>query len=310
MYSKVNYTIVGLFVLLFGAAMVWFAFWLAKYGLDEDFDTYRLEMKESVAGLSLDANVKLHGVTVGTVSEIRINPQNIERVEILVKIKQGIPIKEDMVAHTQMFGVTGLLSIEIDGGTNSAKNLVPTEEYIPLIQTKPSLLSKLSNSLGGLSEKLETLLAQSEKLLSDHNVETLSNILDNTEKITAKGEDLEDKVMLTLEEFRVSMDNINTKFTEATTDFKEMQKDFAEIKEVTVPAIDMLRESGKNFNRVTEKVEKSIDRGDYNLKKIFEPMLVDIEILLNQLNTMSQSLENNPSDLLFKSRKSRRGPGE
>ena len=310
MYSKVNYTIVGLFVLLFGAAMVWFAFWLAKYGLDEDFDTYRLEMKESVAGLSLDANVKLHGVTVGTVSEIRINPQNIERVEILVKIKQGIPIKEDMVAHTQMFGVTGLLSIEIDGGTNSAKNLVPTEEYIPLIQTKPSLLSKLSNSLGGLSEKLETLLAQSEKLLSDHNVETLSNILDNTEKITAKGEDLEDKVMLTLEEFRVSMDNINTKFTEATTDFKEMQKDFAEIKEVTVPVIDTLRESGKNFNRVTLKVEKSIDRGDYNLKKIFEPMLVDIEILLNQLNTMSQSLENNPSDLLFKSRKSRRGPGE
>jgi len=310
MYSKVNYTIVGLFVLLFGAAMVWFAFWLAKYGLDEDFDIYRLEMKESVAGLSIDSNVKLHGVNVGSVSEIRINPGNIEMIEIFVRIKQGIPIKEDMIAHTQMFGVTGLLSIEIDGGTNSAKTLVPTEEYSPLIQTQPSLLSKLSNSLGGLSEKLENLLTQSQKLLSEHNVETLGNILDNTEKITAKGEELEDKVMLSLDEFRVSMDNINTKFTEATTDFKAMKKDFAEIKEVTVPTIDTLRESGKNFNRVTEKVEKSIDRGDYNLKKIFEPMLIDIEILLNQLNTMSQSLENNPSDLLFKSRKSRRGPGE
>ena len=310
MYSKVNYTIVGLFVLLFGIAMVWFAFWLAKYGLDEDFETYRLEIKESVAGLSIDSNVKLHGVNVGSVSEIRINPENIERVEILVKIKQGIPIKEDMVAHTQMFGVTGLLSIEIDGGTNSAKTLVPTEEYIPLIPTKPSLLSKLSNSLGGLSEKLENLLAQSEKLLSEHNVETLGNILDNTEKITAKGEALEDKVMVTLVEFSVSMANINTKFTEATIDFKEMQKDFSEIKEVTLPAIDTLRESGKNFNRVAKKVEKSIDRGDYNLKKIFEPMLVDIEILLNQLNDMSRNLGNNPSDLLFKSRKSRRGPGE
>ena len=303
MYSKVNYTIVGLFVLLFGAAMVWFAFWLAKYGLDEEFDIYRLEIKESVAGLSLDANVKLHGVNVGTVSDIRINPENIERVEILVKIKQGIPIKEDMVAHTKMFGVTGLLSIEIDGGTNSAKTLVPTEEYIPLIQTKPSLLSTLSNSLGGLSEKLETLLTQSEKLLSEHNIETLGNILDNTEKITAKGEALEDKVMLTLEEFRVSMDNINKKFTEATTDFSE-------IKEATLPVIDTLRESGKNFNRVTLKVEKSIERGDYNLKKIFEPMLVDIEILLNQLNDVSRNLDNNPSDLLFKSRKSRKGPGE
>ena len=303
MYSKVNYTIVGLFVLLFGAAMVWFAFWLAKYGLDEEFDTYRLEMKESVAGLSMDSNVKLHGVNVGTVSNIRINPENIEIVEIIVKIKQGIPIKEDMVAQTKMFGVTGLLSIEIDGGTNSARTLLPTEEYIPLIQTKPSLLSTLSNSLGGLSEKLETLLVQSEKMLSEHNVETLGNILDNTEKITAKGEALEDKVMVTLEEFRVSMDNINKKFTEAT-------KDFSEIKEATLPVIDTLRESGKNFNRVSLKVEKSIDRGDYNLKKIFEPMLIDIEILLNQLNDMSRNLGNNPSDLLFKSRKSRKGPGE
>lgn len=310
MYSKVNYTIVGLFVLLFGIAMVWFAFWLAKYGLDEEFDTYRLEMKESVAGLSMDSNVKLHGVNVGTVSNIRINPENIEIVEILVKIKQGIPIKEDMVAQTKMFGVTGLLSIEIDGGTNSAKTLVPTEEYTPLIQTKPSLLSTLSNSLGGLSEKLESLLAQSEKLLSEHNVETLGNILDNTEKITAKGEALEDKVMVSLDEFRVSMDNINTKFTEATVDFKQMQKDFSEIKEVTVPAIDTLTETGKNFNRVTLKVEKSLDRGDYNLKKILEPVIVDTQILLKELSTMSRELEQNPSGILFKSRKSRRGPGE
>ena len=303
MYSKVNYTIVGIFVLLFGAAMVWFAFWLAKYGLQEEFDTYRLEMKDSVSGLSIDSNVKLHGVNIGKVSKIQINPQNIETVEVLVKIKHGIPIKEDMIASTEMFGVTGLLSIAIEGGTNGAKTLVPTKKYIPLIKTKPSLLSKLTYNLGGVTEKIEDLLVQSQKLLSDRNIETMGNILDNMEKVTAKGEELEDKVMVT-------MTNINTKLTEAITDFKQMQKDFADIKEVTVPTIDNLMETSKNFNRVTLKVEKSIDRGDYNFKKIFEPMLVDIDILLGQLNDMSRSLENNPSDLLFKSRKSMKGPGE
>lgn len=303
MYSKVNYTIVGIFVLLFGAAMVWFAFWLAKYGLQEEFDTYRLEMKDSVSGLSIDSNVKLHGVNIGKVSKIQINPQNIETVEVLVKIKHGIPIKEDMIASTEMFGVTGLLSIAIEGGTNGAKTLVPTKKYIPLIKTKPSLLSKLTYNLGGVTEKIEDLLIQSQKLLSDRNIETMGNILDNMEKVTAKGEELEDKVMVT-------MTNINTKLTEAITDFKQMQKDFADIKEVTVPTIDNLMETSKNFNRVTLKVEKSIDRGDYNFKKIFEPMLVDIDILLGQLNDMSRSLENNPSDLLFKSRKSVKGPGE
>jgi phospholipid/cholesterol/gamma-HCH transport system substrate-binding protein len=93
-------------------------------------------------------------------------------------------------------------------------------------------------------------------------------------------------------------------------DFKQIQQDFSEIKEVTVPTIDKLMETSKNFNRVTLKVENTIDRGDYNLKQIFEPMLIEIRILTNQLTIMSRQLEQNPSELLFKSRKLRKGPGE
>ncbi|WP_373031924.1 MlaD family protein [Sulfurovum sp.] len=303
MYSKVNYTIVGIFVLLFGAGMVWFAFWLAKYGLQEEFDTYRLEMKESIAGLSSDAKVKLHGVNVGRVSKIQINPKNIEMVEILVEIEKGIPIKEDMIASTQMFGVTGLLSIEIEGGTNAAKSLVPTKKYIPLIKTKPSLLSTLTYNLGGMTDKIENLLLQSQKLLSDHNIETIGNILDNTEKVTARATELEDKVMISLEEVNMTLKEFRVSMAKVTTDISD-------IKEVSVPAINKLKETSKNFNRIALKIEKSIDNGDYNFKKIMEPILIDIDILLDQLNTMSRNLENNPSDLLFKSRESRRGPGE
>ena len=317
MYSKVNYTIVGLFVLLFGIGMVWFAFWLAKYGLQEEFVTYRVEMKESVSGLSKDSSVKLHGVNIGRVKQIRIHPEDVQKVELFLEIKEDVSIKEDMVAHTQMLGVTGLLFVEIEGGSNEAKTLLPTEDHIPLINSKPSLLTKLSKSLGGLSEKLENLLAQSEKLLSDKNIETMGSILDNTEIITAKGSEVEDKALasleeidLTLQEFRVSMNNINTKFTEATSDFKLMQEDFAEIKEVTVPTVEKLMETSKNFNRVTLKMEKSLDRGDYNLKKILEPVMVDTQILLKELSTMSREFEQNPSGILFKSRTSRRGPGE
>jgi phospholipid/cholesterol/gamma-HCH transport system substrate-binding protein len=303
MYSKVNYTIVGIFVLLFGAGMVWFAFWLSKYGLQEDFDTYRLEMKESIAGLSSDAKVKLNGVNIGRVSKIQINPKDIEMVEILVEIQKGIPIKEDMIASTKMFGVTGLLSIEIEGGTNAAKTLVPTKKYIPLIQTKPSLLSTLTYNLGGMSDKIENLLLQSQKLLSDQNIETMGKILENTEKVTARATEMEDKVMVSLEEVNMTLKEFRDSMAKVTTDISD-------IKEVTVPTIDTLKETSKNFSRIALKIEKSIDKGDYNFKKIFEPILIDIDILLDQLNTMSRNLENNPSDLLFKSRESRRGPGE
>lgn len=317
MYSRVNYTIVGLFVVLFGIGMIWFGFWLAKYGLQEEFVSYKVEMKESVSGLSKDSSVKLHGVNIGRVKKIRIHPQDVQKVELILEIKKGIPIKEDMVAYTQMLGVTGLLFIEIEGGSNEAKTLVPTNEHMPLIPSKPSLLNKLSKNIGGLSEKLENLLTQSEKLLSDKNIETMGTILDNTEKLTVKGSEVEDKALtslqeidITLQEFRVAMKNINTKFTEATVDFKKMQHDFAQIKKVTVPTVDKLMKTSKNFNRVTLKVEKSLDRGDYNLKKILEPVIIDTQILVKELGMMSRELEQNPSGILFKSRESRRGPGE
>ncbi len=310
MYSKVNYMVVGIFVLLFGAGMVLFAFWLANYGLYKEFDIYKLEMKESVTGLSQDSSVKLRGVDIGRVSEIRINPENIEEVEIFLKIDKDIPIKEDMIASTQMFGITGLLSINIEGGTNEAKTLEPTEDYIPTIKTAPSFVSKLSDTVGGVGDRLSILL-------SKDNIETIGSILDKFEKATAKAEELEqkaisslDEVNATLKKFRITMADINTEFAEATTDFKQMQTDFSDIKKAGIPTIDKLMETSENFNRVTLKVEKSIDRGDYNLKKIFEPVLVDIHILSAQLSDMSREWEKNPSDLLFKSRKSIRGPGE
>jgi len=317
MYSRVNYTIVGLFVILFAIGMIWFGFWLAKYGLQEEYHTYKLEMEESVSGLSKDSSVKLRGVDIGRVSDIRINPQNIQKVELLLEIQKAVPIKEDMVAHTQMFGVTGLLFIEIEGGSNGAKTLLPTEDYIPLIRSKPSLLTTLSNNLGGLTEKLENLLSQSEKLLSNQNIATMKKILENTQTLTAKGVEVENKAIESLEAlddtvkaFKIAMKNVNQEFTQATDDFKLIQEDFAQIKEVAVPTVDTLMETSKNFNRVTLKVEKSLDRGDYNLKKILEPIIVDTQILVNELSVMTRELEHNPSGILFKSRESRRGPGE
>ena len=310
MYSKVNYTIVGLFVLLFGAGLLLFGFWLAKYGLEDNYNTYKIEMQESISGLSKDSSVKLHGVDIGRVSQIRINPKHVNMIDIYVEIKEGVIIKEDMFATTQMMGVTGLLSIEIHGGTNEAKTLQPTDDYIPIIPAKPSLLSTLTNNLSGMSEKLNALLSQSEKLLSDKNIDTFGNILNNTEVMTKKAAVVEDKAIVALEEANVTLQALRLSVVEITNDVKKVQQDFAEIKKVSIPTIDTLMETSQNFNRVTLKMEKSLDRGDYNFKKMFEPVIVDVQILAKELSAMTRELGDNPSSLLFKSRKPRRGPGE
>jgi phospholipid/cholesterol/gamma-HCH transport system substrate-binding protein len=285
MYNRINYTVVGIFVLLFGAGMILFAFWLAKYGIQDKYDLYKVEVKESVTGLSEDASVKLHGVDIGRVKQISINPQNIEVVDILLEIKKGTVIKEDMTAHTQMFGVTGLLTIEIDGGTNEAKTLEPTDTYIPIIKTKPSYIAKLNEEV----EKVSELLDRSKKLLSEKNIQNFEKTLEHLEKISSRGEEVEKK----------AIDSMN-----------QIDQTLKELKISTKSMTDSFQVAAKDINSVTLKVDKSIDRGDYNLRNILEPMTTDLQVLSNQIDELAGEIRQSPSDLLFKSRQPRKGPGE
>ncbi len=310
MYNKINYTVVGIFVLLLSAGMIWFAFWLARWGLQDEYDVYKIEIHESVSGLSKDARVKIRGVDVGRVQSIRINPENIEAVEIFLEIKKGTPIKEDMVAHTQMFGVTGLLSIEIDGGTNEAKTLKPTKTYIPLIQTKTSYVTRVSESIGDIADSLSEFLAQTKKLISDKNIQAIENTLDHVEKITSRGEALEIKVIDSLTQLDQTLQELRGSMKDITHSFDGATKDFASMKEKINPLSEELLTTAKRFDGLMFKVEKSLDRGDYNIKNILEPVLVDIQILSAQINDLAQQLKQSPSDVLFKARKPLKGPGE
>ncbi|MDD2451235.1 MAG: MlaD family protein [Sulfurovum sp.] len=303
MYSRVNYLVVGIFVILFGIGLVWFAFWLGKYDLRDKFHTYKLEISESVSGLSVDSDVMLRGVDIGRVSAIRINPDNIEVTEVYVNIRQDVPIKEDMVATTKMFGITGLLSIEIEGGTNAAKTLQPTDEYIPTIKTKTSLVANLGRSVESLSQKLDALLEQGQKVVSDKNINTVEKILDNVEVITKNGEEVEKRLMSSLEELDTAIKAFRDSMQRVSTNFEGATKDLNDVKKVIVPTIE-------NFNRVTLKVEQSLDRDDYNMKKILEPLIVDMQILSSQMSDLAGELEESPSNLIFKSRTPLKGPGE
>jgi len=303
MYSRVNYTIVGIFVLLFGAGLVGFTFWLAKYGIKNEYNLYKLQMTESVSGLSKDSTVRYKGVDIGRVSEIRINPKHIEEIDVFLKIRSDVPIKEDMTAHTEMLGITGLLAIEIDGGSNSSKLLKPKNGEIPIIKTAPSWFDKTSKGIGTMAENLTDLLEKAEKLLSDENIETFGSILENTDQMTARAVD-------TLDEFNTTMQVYKDAVVKLNDDIHTAGNNFARITDNTLPVLKALQKATKNFNRFTIEAEKSLNRGDYNIKETFQPMLVDIGILTEQLTDLTRELQQSPNNILFKSRKHRRGPGE
>ena len=141
MEPKVNYMIVGLFVVLLGVALLGGILWLSRTDYRGVYDRYYSYMTESVSGLSTDASVKYRGVDVGRVKEIVLDPANPEEVRLALDLVRGTPVKENTVAVLETQGLTGLTTVNLTGGTRDSPLLTakPGETY-PVIKSGPSFL--------------------------------------------------------------------------------------------------------------------------------------------------------------------------
>ncbi len=145
METKVNFAIVGVFVLLLSAAIIAGVLWISSGRTDrKEYDTYLAYFSESVSGLNLNASVKYKGVQVGSVREIGLDPDDPQRVRLLLGIERGVPIKQDTIAVLSVQGLTGIAFVDLGGGSRESPLLQPQEPGgYPVIPTGPSLLRRL-----------------------------------------------------------------------------------------------------------------------------------------------------------------------
>ena len=186
METKVNYAVVGLFVLLLAAALIAGVLWLgagASYG--KAYDTYLSYMSESVSGLNLNAPVKYRGVDVGQVRRISLDPADSERVRLELAIERGTPIKTDTVAVLRSQGLTGLAYVELSGGSRNAPPLRAKagEEY-PVIGSGPSLLARLDTAVTHLLTNLNLASENVNALLDEDNRRAFKHTLADVEAVT------------------------------------------------------------------------------------------------------------------------------
>ncbi len=180
MNPKVNYLLVGLFVIAVGIATVIFALWLAfGYGEPES-QFYMIYMRESVAGLSEDSAVKFNGVNVGTIKDIQLSPHDPSIVMIKIAVRESTPVTVDTRATLMSQGLTGLSFINLSGGDERSSLLKPAKgQMYAVIPTSPSLFVRMDTSLNQLSTSLEKISKSVDYLLRDENQKNVTTILQN-----------------------------------------------------------------------------------------------------------------------------------
>jgi phospholipid/cholesterol/gamma-HCH transport system substrate-binding protein len=148
METDKHYFFEGLFIIVLSVAGAILAVWLGSPGRHDDV-LYRIHFTESVSGLTVGDPVKFHGVDVGTVKSINVDPDNTRLVLVEVRLRKETPVKTDTRASLTLTGITGSVFIELNGGDPATQTL--------LAATPPDKVPEIPSEITGLKAMLDEL---------------------------------------------------------------------------------------------------------------------------------------------------------
>ena len=190
METRGHYVLIGTAVLIVVAAAFMYVLWAGQS--QREFDEYQIIFTERVSGLSVGAQVRFNGIQKGEVDTLTIDPDDPSIVIARIRVERDTPVKTDTTAELEPVGFTGLLIVQLVGGTAEAPLLkVASDERVPVIRADTS-------GIGMFLEGSGDVLAQAQRLLSDENIDNISAIIANIEVMTGVIADNEESIAVSL----------------------------------------------------------------------------------------------------------------
>ena len=185
MEIRASYMIVGTAVLVLIAGLAAFSAWLVKSDIDELAMSYAIYFEGSVTGLQEGSQVQYRGIPVGRVVDIRIDPDNVERVRVVAEIDEATPITNETIATLELQGITGIAYVQLLGGTRESAPLVIEDgAEMPVIAARRSALERVFESTPDLLAQAVDIADRLTEFLDDDNLEHLSSTLANIDSFS------------------------------------------------------------------------------------------------------------------------------
>ena len=300
MDTKINFFKIGMFIVIFTLLIIGVVFWLGKYGFEKKkYDYYSIYFQESISGLNVGSAIKYKGFEVGSVDEIKINPKNSEQIQLNIAIKTGTPIKEDNYAILGSLGITGLKYIELKGGTNDSALLKENEEGIKVISSRTSILTTLFDSSEDITTEFMIVLNQIKKVINDENIETFSNLLTKSERSMS------------------NIEQISSYLVDGEKKIDGLLKKISNLTNTSGKSFESINKSANSFKELSNEFLSELKEGSFNIKELSKESFDKLNQVLNSLeNTLTQGqkliedLDESPSDVIFKQKDIKYGPGE
>ena len=307
-----NTTVVGVFVIALGAALIGIVLWLASGGaLREKHDLYLAVETESVAGLNINAPVKFNGVDVGQVRQILLDPANPERVHLVFAIKRGTPIKTNTEAVLKTQGLTGIAYVELGGGTRDAPPLLAAGPgLLPEIRTRASLSTRLENVLTSVLGKLDSTSNNIDALLSPANRQALASTLADVATLARTVAARRDTIDAGITNAGRTLDNTAQASAQLTTQLPPVIARIGRGADAVATMGAEVAHAGASAAQRVDQVGADVQRFTADTLPEAQAVLAEIKVLTATLRRLGEQAERNPAGLLFGRSAVPPGPGE
>jgi len=273
----------GLFTLIFGISVVAAALWLGGNVIETQ--QYLLVSRYPVTGLNVQAPVRFRGVTVGKVVEIRFDPLDLPNILVEVSVQTGTPLTRGTYAKLGSQGITGLSYVILDDDGKNPEPLLGEGDELARIEVRPSFMDTVTASGEELIQNANKVAARVQALLSDENTQQLVSTLR-------------------------SMDKASSRVASLATELEPVVKDAG----IALKRADTLMAS---FDRRLDSFERAAKGADQLSETLVNESLPRLNVLLEDLQRNSRSLERllsdldeQPSSIVFGKSPQPPGPGE
>jgi phospholipid/cholesterol/gamma-HCH transport system substrate-binding protein len=223
-------------------------------------------------GLEKNANVRISGIRIGRVSDMRVVPELGGKVELTLDVFDEAVIKEDMKVSIRTLGLIGKKYVDFSGGTPEAKLLKPGALLYGEESLKMEDLTRIGldvvNKLKGVAQNIEKIVQNVERTVGDPALS--KNI---------KG----------------AMQNVN----EITENVKVMTSSKEQVAETLKNLPELMKKidaSVENLKEITDKTDKLVGENRKNIDSTME----NVKEITNNLKEMTDDVKKHPWKLIRK----------
>ena len=308
METRANYALIGAFVIIAALAALGFVLWLGQSQFNREYDVYDAVFEGPVT-LEEGASVRYIGIKVGEVTAIGIDRNDASKVRARLRVDNETPVKTDSTASIEFAGITGVTFIQINAGAPEAEWLKrASNENIPEIETESNPLSALVSSGTEVMGRATLALERIDELLSQENIDSVSNTVQNVEAITSalsgNGE-----IFTDVNDLLQNANNAAQSFDQASRDLGQLGRDASvEVKRIgeEISAItEDLEAVTTSAQSAIERVEGAVDSAATVIEGPgtdavvdFRIVAQDLRVLIARLDRLTREIEQNPQGLL------------